>query len=335
MFCPTKARRPRRKPPSLVFPIDVLTLLFPRPLVHLIMSYYPLPLLKPEAIWPPLHAVPFGDILFQAAGCTIVQSTYKKKPVLLRPFEAESNLARTYLSESKPKGHCILNDAQCFFVQSCTETDLMKIYGWYQEDSTCAVLVVEHGEPLSGRLGRSPPLTWKIRMAIAKSFIHALALIKDARKPSHRPFHVCKWEEISSQHMYVRSDGSAFLGFVPHKADLLTTSPEAPGVPPSSQVAVPEHIKGVKRCTPAVEVYLVGCLLYELAAGEQPWRGCSRKQIMRAFMADTQVRLPMESLHPLMKNMPRGVAELIHGCLAIDPTKRPLLKQVAASLGSL
>ncbi len=88
----------------------------------------------------------------------------------------------------------------------------------------------------------------------------------------------------------------------------------------------PERIRGEPLTTQS-DVYALGILAYEVLTGRGPFAAASIPEILAAHMR--QEPLPLRSLRP--EADPR-MAALIERCLAKDPARRPMAREVAAAL---
>jgi serine/threonine-protein kinase len=90
----------------------------------------------------------------------------------------------------------------------------------------------------------------------------------------------------------------------------------------------PEQAQG-ERVGPTADVYSLGIVLYELLAGEPPFRGSS--------FVETALRHVNEAppdLRERRPDVPPALAALVHRCLAKSPADRPTAAEVAGELGA-
>ncbi len=80
----------------------------------------------------------------------------------------------------------------------------------------------------------------------------------------------------------------------------------------------PEQARGAPDLTPAVDIWALGCVLYECAAGVPPFRAGHPLAILARILVEDP--LPLEQLCP---DIPRPLASLIGRMLDKDPLRRP------------
>lgn len=88
----------------------------------------------------------------------------------------------------------------------------------------------------------------------------------------------------------------------------------------------PERIRG-EALTPQSDVYALGILAYEVLTGRGPYPAASGSEMLAAHVQ--QEPLPLRSLR---REVDPRLAALIERCLAKDPRRRPLAREVAAAL---
>lgn len=92
----------------------------------------------------------------------------------------------------------------------------------------------------------------------------------------------------------------------------------------------PEQILDARNANDRADVYALGCILFELAAGRKPFVGDSSVQVLGGHLTR-----PAPDLLEAASGMPRSLAELVAAMLAKDPTQRPSMRHVLRHLDTL
>src|SRR5690606_16297205 len=66
--------------------------------------------------------------------------------------------------------------------------------------------------------------------------------------------------------------------------------------------------------TPASEVYSIGCILFEMLAGEPPFAGETALEVISQHVNEQS---------PVIEGVPNALMEVIDSCLSKDPSQRP------------
>ncbi|MFH0962904.1 MAG: protein kinase [Planctomycetota bacterium] len=106
------------------------------------------------------------------------------------------------------------------------------------------------------------------------------------------------------------------------------------GVSGTPLYMAPEQIRGESKLTPAVDVYAVGCLAYELLVGRPPFA--------QGNVATQHLHQPPKSLRELRPEVPEALEGVILKCLEKEPADRyanggslyAALQEVARGLGA-
>lgn len=180
------------------------------------------------------------------------------------------------------------------------------------------------GEPLDRWLQRNrhPSIAETLRLGIeiarGLASAHALGLIHRDIKPANI------WLEAPSGRAKILDFG---LARISNEQAALTHTGLVLGTP---AYMAPEQAEGLSvdaRC----DLFSLGCVLYELVAGERPFDGATTMAILLAVANKEPIHLTERNLEA-----PPALVELIHGLLAKKPANRPnSAAEVVAELESI
>ncbi|HCU92126.1 MAG TPA: hypothetical protein DHU96_05075 [Actinobacteria bacterium] len=160
---------------------------------------------------------------------------------------------------------------------------------------TISDLIAEHG-PL--------PVPW---VAGIGAQVAAVLAVAHERGIIHR--------DIKPQNVMLTGDGTAKIldfGVAGILSQRITSSGVAVGTP---AYMAPEQLHSLPA-TPRTDLYTLGCLLYEMLAGEPVFSATSPAGLMHQHLAVAPARLRRDDLHP-------GLEALVGQLLAKDPAWRP------------
>ena len=179
-----------------------------------------------------------------------------------------------------------------------------------------AVEFVE-GEPLSEYIRRRGRLQLEAFVPVAAQILKGLGGAH-ARQVIHRDLK-------ASNVLLVEEQGRAnYVKLLELGIQALLDGPpdadeEAPPVGEPAYLA-PEVIMN-KPADARADVYAVGVLFYQMLAGRLPFEGESAKDVLHKQVNDKPT--PLGQVLPQGHNVPEGLIELIHDCLAKNPDNRP------------
>ena len=174
------------------------------------------------------------------------------------------------------------------------------------------VMPFVEGGTLRDRLRREGPLPLGEALRIAKEIAQALAYAH-ARGIVHRdikPANVM----LDSGHAVVSDFGIAFL-VAASAEDRLTHTGATPGTPAYMS---PEQVDEDGVVDARSDLYSLGCLLYEMLAGDPPFTGSSARAILSRKLID-----PVPPLRTIRVSVPEAVERLTLQCLERTAGDRP------------
>ncbi|MCG5216981.1 serine/threonine-protein kinase [Streptosporangium sp. KLBMP 9127] len=170
------------------------------------------------------------------------------------------------------------------------------------------------GRPLSERITEGP-LPWREAVPIAVRMATVLAAAHE-RGIVHR--------DVTAENVLLTCDGAKLLdfGIAAFVGEQIDESLAEYGTPP---YVAPERLEGA-AIDPAVDVYSLGVLLFEMLTGRTPYPETTWEEIE---LARRDRRPPV----PEVPGLPNEVAALCQWCLDPDPELRPQAQHVAERLG--
>ena len=168
------------------------------------------------------------------------------------------------------------------------------------------------GESLRARLRREGQLALKDALRIARETAQALHYAH-TRQIVHR--------DIKPENILLTADGSTLVadfgiarGLGGEGGEALTQTGMSVGTP---QYMSPEQANGARVIDARSDVYSLGCVLYEMLAGEPPYTGPTAQVILMRRFTD-----PVPSVRKIRGNVPEGVDQAIQRALAQVPGDR-------------
>jgi eukaryotic-like serine/threonine-protein kinase len=168
------------------------------------------------------------------------------------------------------------------------------------------------GESLRARLRREGQLALKDALRIAREAAQALHYAHQ-RQIVHR--------DIKPENILLTTDGSTLVvdfgiarALGGEGGEALTQTGMSVGTP---QYMSPEQANGTRAVDARSDVYSLGCVLYEMLAGEPPYTGPTAQVILMRRLTD-----PVPSVRRIRGNVPEAVDQAIQQALAQVPGDR-------------
>jgi serine/threonine protein kinase len=172
-----------------------------------------------------------------------------------------------------------------------------------------AMELVECGT-LKDVLRRRGTLSWREAVAVAVQ-------VCDALQHAHQLGIIHR--DLKPANLFLAADGKVKIGDFGLARDLnshrLTVEGQTVG---TCRYMAPEQIAGDEQLTGAVDLYALGCLIFEMLTGRPPFNGNSVIQIFEAHLYCEPT--PLVSL---VRDCPHDLSELVLALLAKEPIQRP------------
>ncbi|HMJ81387.1 MAG TPA: protein kinase [Candidatus Dormibacteraeota bacterium] len=173
-------------------------------------------------------------------------------------------------------------------------------------DQPAIVFEYVAGESLAARLARDRPLPPRLAARIAAELAEAL---------DHAHAHGIVHRDVKPGNVLLDSDGRALLVDFGIARSLQEAAVRRQGrgvVVGTLRYMAPEQLRD-EPATPAVDIYALGVMLYEMLAGRAPWTAATAQE-----MVEQQAGPP-----PPLTGVPPRLAALAMTCLQPDPARRP------------
>lgn len=223
--------------------------------------------------------------------------------VLDRPLDADHGERELIRREARAAARIIHPDAIEVYDYGETVTSNGRMAAF-------VVMRLLDGTPLADRIADGP-LPWREAVAIAARVAKVLAAAHE-RGIVHR--------DVTAENVLITPDGAKLLdfGIAAFVGEQTSERVADYGTPP---YVAPERLAGVIT-DPAVDVYSLGVLLFEMLTGDTPYPERTWEEIENARREGPP---PL----PSVPGLPAEVALLCRSCLEADPQRRPTAQHVA------
>lgn len=207
-----------------------------------------------------------------------VQSRFVREVALLERFNHE-NIVRMYDSD--------LHEGRVYCAMELVECGSLK-----------EVLVARHQLP------------WREATEVALQVSEALA---------HAHANDCVHRDLKPSNLYLAEDGLVKLGDLGLARDLSDSRLTAEGQTVGTwRYMAPEQITGQESIDGRLDIYALGCILFEMIAGHVPFEGPDFATIFDQHLESAPPRLDV-----LVADCPKPLADLVDCMLEKEPSDRP------------
>lgn len=173
----------------------------------------------------------------------------------------------------------------------------------------CAMELVECGS-LKEVLVARRQLPWREAVEVAVQVCYALA---------HAHPLGCVHRDLKPANLYLAEDGLVKLGDMGLARDLTDSRLTAEGQTVGTwRYMPPEQIMGMEDIDGRLDLYALGCILFEMIAGEVPFDGADFATIFDQHLESAPARLDV-----LVADCPPALADVVDHLLEKDPNDRP------------
>lgn len=214
-----------------------------------------------------------------------VQSRFVREVALLERFDHE-NIVRMYDSD--------LHEGRVYCAMELVECGSLK-----------EVLVARHQLP------------WREATEVALQVCEALA---------HAHQNDCVHRDLKPSNLYLAEDGLVKLGDLGLARDLSDSRLTAEGQTVGTwRYMAPEQITGQENIDGRLDIYALGCILFEMIAGHVPFEGPDFATIFDQHLESAPPRLDV-----LVADCPKPLADLVDCMLEKEPSDRPVTAEQLA-----
>lgn len=181
--------------------------------------------------------------------------------------------------------------------------------GLHEGSIYCAMELVECGN-LKEILLKRDSLPWREAAEVALQVCHAL---------DHAHQQGCIHRDLKPANLYLAEDGLVKLGDLGLARDLNNSRLTAEGQTVGTwRYMPPEQITGQAEIDGRLDIYALGCILFEMIAGRVPFDGPDF-----ATVFDQHLEVAPPRLDVVTDNCPRALADLVEWMLEKHPDSRP------------
>ncbi len=196
-------------------------------------------------------------------------------------------------------------------LKRCDDRNIVKIYeaGLHEGRIYCAMELVECGNLKEVLLERFQ-LPWREAVEVAVQVCYAL---------SHAHERDCVHRDLKPANLYLAEDGLVKLGDLGLARDLSNSRLTAEGQTVGTwKYMPPEQITGESDIDGRLDIYALGCILFEMIAGRVPFEGPDFATIFDQHLESAPARLDV-----LVADCPKAVADVVDAMLEKRPDDRP------------
>lgn len=245
---------------------------------------------------------------------------------LAQKKESDEVYAVKFLSHAVSNNELIVSRFQreMLILEKLAHPNILAYYGGGKHDDQLFYMM-EYigGGTLKDLLSKSGPLSWREAAESARQIAAAL---------QHAHNHGIIHRDLKPGNVFITKTGELKLGDFgiardTHSADLT----EAGLTVGTYSYMAPELVRGERAITGHVDLYALGCLLFELLTGKPPFQGDNFAQIF-----DQHLKATAPSVRHLGVDCPARLDELIQQLLAKNPQDRPFnARTVQGVLGDM
>ena len=160
-------------------------------------------------------------------------------------------------------------------------------------------------------------LPWRDAAEVALQIAEGLA---------HAHEHGVIHRDLKPANVFISSDGRVLLGDFGLAKDASAASLTADGLTVGTcQYMSPEQIQGRRDVSGALDLYALGCLIYEMVSGQLPYVSLNVIELLQKHMG-----APPPDLHQVAPRCPQELATLVQELLAKSPDDRPASARIVA-----